>query len=45
MKDLLNTLKGLLIYKEPEPVEKFILRENDNEASLSKQQDNKQHGQ
>ena len=42
MKDLLNTLKGLLIYKEPEPVEKFILRENDNEASLSKQQDDKQ---
>lgn len=40
--NLLNTLKGLLIYKEPEPVEKFILRENDNEASLSNQTDNKQ---
>jgi spore germination protein KA len=45
MNDLLNTLKGLLIYKEPEPVEKFILRENDNEVSLSKQPDNKQQDQ
>jgi spore germination protein KA len=45
MNNLLNILKGLLIYKEPEPVEKFILRENDNETSLSAQPDNKQQDQ
>jgi spore germination protein KA len=42
MSNLLSALKGLLVYKEPEPVEKFILKENENEASLGKQQDNQQ---
>jgi spore germination protein KA len=42
MKDPLSTLKELLIYQEPEPDEKFILKENENEASLGKQPDNNQ---
>ncbi len=37
MSDLLSTLKGLLFFQEPAPVERFILRENENESQLGRQ--------